>query len=95
MKFAPPGGEPYKIMNRLDGWIGRDPSRIPNSVAAEMGAALPPLGRSEIDRIRTRDRAPAGLRAKEEGSHCVAAAVRAVDAMIVILGEQEATSQTA
>ncbi|MGY3393180.1 hypothetical protein ACVWW6_005771 [Bradyrhizobium sp. USDA 3311] len=41
MKFAPPGGEPYKIMNRLDGWIGRDPSRIPNSVAAEMGAALP------------------------------------------------------
>ncbi|BBZ95321.1 hypothetical protein BRDID11004_37750 [Bradyrhizobium diazoefficiens] len=44
MKFAPPGGEPYKIMNRLDGWIGRDPSRIPNSVAAEMGAALAPIG---------------------------------------------------
>lgn len=54
MKFAPPGAEPYKTMNRLDGWIGRDPSRIPNSVAAEIGAALPPLGRSEIDRIRTR-----------------------------------------
>jgi len=54
MKFAPPGSEPYKIMNRLDGWIGRDPSRIPNSVATEIGAALPLLGRSEIDRIRTR-----------------------------------------
>ena len=55
MKFAPPGAEPYRTLTRADGWFGSDPTCIPNSVAAEIGAAFPSLnGRSEIDRIRTR-----------------------------------------
>ena len=52
MKFAPPGAEPFRSLKRIDGWIGADPSRIPNSVAREIAAALPPSGgRTEIDRI--------------------------------------------
>lgn len=55
MKFAPPDGEPHRILTRLDGWLGSDPSRIPNAAAREIAAALPPLERrTEIDRIRTR-----------------------------------------
>lgn len=55
MKFAPPGGEPYRTLTRLDGFLGSDPTRIPNAAAREIAAALPPLERrTEIDRIRTR-----------------------------------------
>jgi hypothetical protein len=55
MKFAPPCAEPYRILTRVDGWLGSDPSRIPHSVAREIAAALPPLeGRTEVERIRAR-----------------------------------------
>jgi hypothetical protein len=55
MKFAPPGSEPYRTLTRFDGWFGSDPSRIPNSVAREISAAMPALeGRSTIERIRAR-----------------------------------------
>jgi hypothetical protein len=55
MKFAPPGAEPYRTLTRVDGWLGSDPSRIPNAVAREIVAALPPLeGRTKVDRIRAR-----------------------------------------
>jgi hypothetical protein len=55
MKFAPPGAEPYRTLTRVDGWLGSDPTRIPNSVAREIAAALPRLeGRTEVERIRAR-----------------------------------------
>jgi hypothetical protein len=54
LQYAAMGMASHTTVNRLDGWIGRDPSRIPNSIAREIAAALPPLGRSEVDRIRTR-----------------------------------------
>lgn len=53
--FAPPGSEPYVILNRFDGFVGHDVSCIPNSVAAHILAGLPPAnGRTEIERIKAR-----------------------------------------
>lgn len=55
MKFAPPGAEPYRTVTRIDGWVGNDPTHLPNSVAVKIAAAMPSLrGPSEIDRIRAR-----------------------------------------
>ena len=55
MKFAPPGAEPYQTLTRVDGWLGGDPARIPNSVAREIAAAFPRLeGRTKIERIQAR-----------------------------------------
>jgi len=55
MKFSPPGAEPYVTLRRFDGFLGRDPSHTPNSVAAHVLAALPPLeGRTEVERTRAR-----------------------------------------
>ncbi|WFU45602.1 hypothetical protein QA640_47290 (plasmid) [Bradyrhizobium sp. CB82] len=55
MKFSPPGAEPCRTLTRVDGWFGSDPTDIPNSIARQIAAALPPLeGRTEVERIRAR-----------------------------------------
>jgi hypothetical protein len=55
MKICPPGAEPYVILSRLDGFVGNDISRMPNSVVAHMLASLPSTGgRTEVERIRAR-----------------------------------------
>lgn len=41
MKFAPPGAEPYRTLTRIDGWVGNDPTHLPNSVAVKIAAAMP------------------------------------------------------
>ena len=52
MKICPPGSEPYVILNRLDGFVGRD---MPHSVADLICAGWPPPGpRTEVDRVRAR-----------------------------------------
>jgi hypothetical protein len=55
MKVGPPGWREYMMMNRLDGFVGGDPSYIPNGVAGRIVATMPPpRGRTEVEIIRAR-----------------------------------------
>jgi hypothetical protein len=55
MKVGPPGWREHMTMNRLDGFVGGDPSHVSIEVAGQIVAAMPPpRGRTEVEIIRAR-----------------------------------------
>ncbi|BAR62418.1 hypothetical protein ACVIQT_006282 [Bradyrhizobium diazoefficiens] len=56
MKSAPPGWQPHKIVNRLDGWVvdPKNKSGVPTSVAEMIARAMPQLADPRVAAIRVR-----------------------------------------
>ncbi|MBR0792159.1 hypothetical protein JQ631_24000 [Bradyrhizobium manausense] len=56
MKSAPPGWQPHKVVNRLDGWIVEPKNKggVPARVAEMIARAMPQLADPHVAAIRAR-----------------------------------------
>ncbi|MFK4525735.1 hypothetical protein AB7008_41600 [Bradyrhizobium sp. 521_C7_N1_3] len=47
MKFCPPGAEPFRTLQRIDGWFG-SPEEVPEGVARLIVGKLPSAGQRSV-----------------------------------------------